>query len=229
MRGGANRASIARMTAPPAHAPRRPRETPTGAKPAGAHPVVGQYDVARADIVTASDLVRHFGLWQERAARTPVYVMFRGRPRLVLTSIEVMETLVAPHVPDRAVQAPDATALLDLVRDMIVIAGADLRITATSRTARAYFGEAVAPGLSLDTLVPIPSREALMKTLRHVVAAGVSQTIDLPSPRRIGGILTLHLDPHRHGVAARIEDITAPAPPAASPVATCPALPLKDA
>lgn len=220
----ANRASTAVMTAPPAHAPR-----PSGTPEVGALPVIGRHDVARADIVTASDLVRHFGLWQERATRTPVYVMFRGRPRLVLTSIEVMETLVAPHVPDREVQAPDATALLDLVRDMIVIAGPDLRITATSRTARAYFGEAVAPGISIDTLVPIPAREALLKTLRHVVAAGVVQTIDLPSPRRKGGILTLQVDPHRRGVMLRIEDITAPAAPHPPHRSPFPAIPLKDA
>ncbi|KQS04648.1 hypothetical protein ASG11_10620 [Sphingomonas sp. Leaf357] len=178
------------MSAPPAHAPRT--------------------DVTRSEIVTASELVRHFGLWQERAARTPVYVMFRGRPRLVLTSIEVMEALVAPHIPDREIQGPDSTALLDLIRDMVVIADADLRITATSRTARAFFGERVAPGISLDTLVPIPSRETLLKTLRHVLAAGVAQIVDLPSPRRAGGLLTLTIEPHRRGVAVRIEDVTAP-------------------
>ena len=178
------------MSAPPAHTPRD--------------------DVARADIVTASDLVRHFGLWQDRAARTPVYVMFRGRPRLVLLSIEVMEALVAPHVPTREIQGPDSTALLDLIRDMVVIADADLRITATSRTARAYFGEGVAAGISLDTLVPIPARDILLKTLRHVMAAGVTQIVDLPSPRRAGGLLTLTIEPHRRGVALRIEDVTAP-------------------
>ena len=186
------------MSAPPAHRSRID---------------IAPNDVARADIVTASELVRHFGEWQERAARAPVYVMFRGRPRLVLTSIEVMEALVAPHVPDREVQGPDSTALLDLIRDMVVIADAELRISATSCTARTYFGEAVAPGISLDTLVPIASRDTLLKTLRHVMATGVTQIVDLPSPRRARGLLTLTTVPHRRGVAVRIEDITAPTAP----------------
>ncbi|WP_169542551.1 hypothetical protein [Sphingomonas baiyangensis] len=30
--------------------------------------------------VTASDLVRRFGTWQERALARPVFVMRRGRP-----------------------------------------------------------------------------------------------------------------------------------------------------
>ena len=50
-------------------------------------------------IVTSSDLVRHFGLWQERAARAPLYILHRGRPRFVLTSIETMDALCATHTP----------------------------------------------------------------------------------------------------------------------------------
>lgn len=170
-------------------------------------------DAPRSEIVTASELVRHFGLWQERAARAPVYVMFRGRPRLVLTSIEVMEALLAPHMPERDIQGPDSAALLDLIRDMVVIADADLRVVAASRTARAYFGAGVAAGVSADTLVPVGARDVLLKTLRHVVAAGVAQTVDLPSPRRAGGLLTLTVEPHRRGIAMLVQDITAPPPP----------------
>jgi len=184
------------MSAPPAHAPRV------------ANSDVGRTDVPRADIVTASDLVRHFGLWQERAARAPVYVMFRGRPRLVLTSIEVMEALVAPHVLDRDIQTPDAVALLDLIRDMVVVADADLCIAATSRTARHYFGTGVGLGLSIETLVPIPARDMLLRTVRHVIAAGIAQTVDVPSPRRTGGLLTMTIEPHHRGVAVRIEDVS---------------------
>ena len=126
--------------------------------------------------------------------------MFRGRPRLVLTSVEMMEALLAPHLPERDAAALDAAALLDLVRDMVVIADADLRILAASRTARAYFSDAVAPGAPADALVLPAGREALLKTLRHVVAAGVAQTINLASPRS-GGLLALTIEPHRRGVA----------------------------
>ena len=165
-------------------------------------------DAPRADIVTASDLVRHFGLWQERAARAPVYVMFRGRPRLVLTSIEVMEALVAPHIPDREVQGPDTTALLDLIRDMVIIADSELRIACASRTARAYFGENVTPGISAEVIVPVAAREPLLRVLHHVQSSGAAQTLDLPSPRHANRLLTITIEPHRRGIAMLVQDIT---------------------
>ncbi len=64
-----------------------------------------------SNVVTASDLVRHFGVWQERANRESVYVLHRGRPRFVLTSVEIMQTLCAPH----GGMLPGA-ALADLLR-----------------------------------------------------------------------------------------------------------------
>lgn len=188
------------MSAPPTHMPRGDTPVPT--------------DGVRADIVTASELVRHFGLWQERAARAPVYVMFRGRPRLVLTSIEVMEALVAPHVPNHDLSGPDSTALLDLIRDMVIVTDADLRVAATSRTARAYFAESVAVGVSADVLVPVPSRNVLLRALRHVQASGVAQTLDLPSLRGDKRVLTLTIEPHRRGVALLVQDVTMPEAPA---------------
>ena len=198
------------MTAQPLHAPR---------------PEHARSHAPRAELVTASELVRHFGLWQERASQAPVYVLFRGRPRLVLTSIEVMEALLAPHLPERDTPALDAAALLDLVRDMVVIADADLRILAASRTARGYFSEAVAPGAALDALVPSGARDVLLNTLRHVRAAAVAQTVDLPSPRPGGGLLTLTIEPHRRAVAVLAVDITAspaPLPPRAPDAAQPP-------
>lgn len=47
----------------------------------------------RDDVTTASNLVRRFGMWRERAAREPVYILHRGRPRLVLASVEFVEML----------------------------------------------------------------------------------------------------------------------------------------
>jgi hypothetical protein len=164
-------------------------------------------DRPRADTVTASDLVRQFGVWQERASQAPVYILFRGRPRLVLTSIDVMEALLAPHLPNPETQGPDVGALLDLIRDMVVIADGDLRIAAASRTARAYFGSAVAPGVSADVLVPTAARTPLLRALRHVQSSGVAQTLDLPSPREPDRLLLVTIEPHRSGVALLVQDV----------------------
>lgn len=52
------------------------------------------------DTTTASDLVRRFGHWSERAVREPVYVLHRGRPRFVLASIEFIKMLCRPREGD---------------------------------------------------------------------------------------------------------------------------------
>ena len=57
-------------------------------------------------MVTASDLVRHFGTWRERALRAPVYILHRGRPRLILASVELIEMLCRPQEASDGDAAP---------------------------------------------------------------------------------------------------------------------------
>lgn len=158
-----------------------------------------------AEIVTASQFVRRFGHWQQRAQRSPVYILFRGRPRLVLTSIEVMEALLAPHLASRQ-RGLDPAALLDLIRDIVVVTDAALRVIAASRTARAYFGHGVAPGAGAGMLVPAPDRQRLQRALRDVQSGGAALTVDLPAPRDPDRLLTITIEPHHGGVALLVRD-----------------------
>ena len=153
-------------------------------------------------LVTSSDLVRHFGLWQERAVRAPLYILHRGRPRFVLTSIETMDALCAAHVPDAppAADGIDATALLDGVRDMVIVADRDGTITAASRAARAHFGAAVAPGTAIDSVAPPSARAFLTDAIRRVLSFGIGDRLDIPSAVRKGRMLTLAIEPAGPGV-----------------------------
>lgn len=162
-------------------------------------------------LVTSSDLVRHFGLWQERAARAPLYILHRGRPRFVLTSIETMDALCAPHAPPpapRAATGIDATALLDGMRDLVVIADHYGIVTASSRTARAHFGAAVAPGAAVDSVAPPSARAFLTDAIRRVLASGIGDRLDIPSATREGRMLTLAIEPAGSGVALFAQDGT---------------------
>ena len=162
-------------------------------------------------LVTSSDLVRHFGLWQERAARAPLYILHRGRPRFVLTSIETMDALCAAHAPDAAAPAAaaiDATALLDGMRDLVVLAAGDGTIIASSRTARAHFGATVAPGAAIDGVAPLSARAFLTDAIRRVLASGIGDRLDIPSAAREGRMLTLAIEPAGTGVALFAQDGT---------------------
>ncbi|WP_034161208.1 PAS domain-containing protein [Sphingomonas sp. ERG5] len=165
-------------------------------------------DPPRDHIVTASDLVRHFGVWQERAIRSPVYILHRGRPRLILTSIDVMDALCAPHAVGAGGNDMGSTALLDSVDDMVILADQDLRVTAASRSARSYFGTAVDPGHPIDAVGPDAARQFLAEAIHRVAASGLAETLDLPSIRYHNRSLAIAIQPHPGGVALFVHDVT---------------------
>ena len=160
-------------------------------------------------LVTSSDLVRHFGLWQERAARAPLYILHRGRPRFVLTSIETMNALCAVHTPDATAPASDgidATALLDGMLDLVLVSDADGSIIASSRAARAHFGPTVAIGAAIDTVAPLSTRAVLTDAIRRVLDSGVGNHLDIPSAVRTARMLTLAIEPAGAGVVLFARD-----------------------
>lgn len=160
-------------------------------------------------LVTSSALVRHFGLWQERAARAPVYVLHRGRPRLVLTSIETMEALCAPHAADDgAPPGIDTTALLDTVSDIVLIADKNGSILASSRVARVHFGTLAQTGAPLLGIAAAAARPFLADAIRRAMALGVGDRLEIPSAAREARMLSLAIEPLRHGVVLFAQDGT---------------------
>lgn len=157
-------------------------------------------------MVTASDLVRHFGVWQERAARAPVYIMHRGRPRHVLTSIDVMNALCAPHESSDAGPARPVEALLDFTTDQLLLTDEALRVTAISLPARRLFAGDARPGVSLDRLVAVPIQPLLVDAARRVIASGTPETLDVTIDRYPGRRYDATLAPHGDGLAILLAD-----------------------
>lgn len=164
-------------------------------------------------LVTASDLVRHFGVWQERAARAPLYILHRGRPRLVLTSIETMDALCAAHALP-ATHAPayapaaeiDAGQLLDAIGDLVLVVDAHGAILASSRPARAHFGALARQGAPVEAIVPSSLRATFAATIRQVIDWGVAAQLKTASAAREGRSLLLTLEPAGCGVAVIASD-----------------------
>lgn len=160
-------------------------------------------------LVTASELVRHFGVWQERAARAPLYILHRGRPRLVLTSIATMDALCAAQPPAPAPMAViDASPLLDAIGDLVLVVDPQGAILASSRAARAYFGPLARSGAPIDAIVPAPLRAALTAAIRHVIEWGVGDRLETASAAREGRSLSLTIEPAGRGVAVIANDVT---------------------
>ncbi|WP_010185784.1 hypothetical protein [Sphingomonas sp. PAMC 26605] len=157
--------------------------------------------------VTASDLVRHFGVWQERAARAPLYILHRGRPRFVLTTIETMDALCAAHpAAPPAAAVIDATPVLDAIGDLVLLADAEGGILASSRTARAYFGALARPGAPVVAIAPSTVRARLTAVIRHVIDRGIGERLEIASAARTARILLLTIEPAGRGVAVIAQD-----------------------
>ncbi len=157
--------------------------------------------------VTASDLVRHFGIWQDRAARAPVYILHRGRPRLVLTSVDVMDALCAPHA-DRPEGSGQLEALLDVIESIVVLLDADHRVLAASHGARGYFGDAVRAGAPLSGLASAGD-DLLGAAVVRVAASGLSETIEARSPRFGDRLLAYVIDCGPSGCIIQVRDTSA--------------------
>ncbi|TPG43331.1 hypothetical protein EAH79_06005 [Sphingomonas koreensis] len=163
-------------------------------------------DAAATQMVTASTLVRQFGLWQERAARAPVYILHRGRPRLVLTSTDLMQALCTADRTDEA--DGDGEALLGSIRELVLILDDQLRITRISAGARAYYATESGLGATLDQLSPGPATAFMIEIAHRVIERGVAETVEIESARRPGRRLSVDVLPWRSGVAMFGHDIT---------------------
>ncbi|MBY8827651.1 hypothetical protein [Hephaestia mangrovi] len=163
------------------------------------HPAAGD-----AQTVTASALVRQFGLWQERAARAPVYILHRGRARLALTSVELMEAMCAPSRPEEDI----GDTLLDTIGDIVVIVDAALAIARTSAAARQYFSIGNDTGIPLAQLAPGPATDFLVETAARVIARGAAETIEIVSSRRSNRLLSMTIQPWARGAALFAHDVT---------------------
>lgn len=134
--------------------------------------------------VTASELVRQFGLWQERALQQPVFVLRRGRPSLVLTSLDLMRRLCAPH--DAPAAEPLAALLLDALRESVLLVDAGGRIEQLNRAARiAFAGGAAAVGQPLAHLLPDAVAHFLLDLAERARRGGTAETAEIAVRERL--------------------------------------------
>ena len=160
----------------------------------------------REHSVTASELVRQFGVWQNRAMRAPVYIFNRGHPRFVLAAVELIEELCAPYR-----EAQDGThlaPLLDALPEIVVLLDDKHCITATSAAARSYFGAGARIGNPVEAIEASIARGFLEAAVRRVAATGLIDTIELPSPSYLGRALAVMIAPQPFGIALIARDAT---------------------
>jgi len=157
--------------------------------------------------VTASDLVRHFGIWQDRAARAPVYILHRGRARHVLTSIDLMQALCAPHASDTSdADQRRLLTLLTMISDLCLLIDDGLRVTAASTAAQQYLAGDMAPGTPLARLAHGVTAKLLADAAHRVLATGHAEQVEFVAARYPGRRLDCQLRPFPGGLALIARD-----------------------
>jgi hypothetical protein len=132
-------------------------------------------DFLPRQMVTSSDLVRHFGHWQDRAAREPVYILHRGRPRFVLTAIDIMNALCT-HSVDQIALAEAMAATGGIVAARI---DRDGFVEAPDSVLADFLGQPLHAlhALPFADLFDANSRKAVARAVAAVTAGGGPESL----------------------------------------------------
>ena len=159
--------------------------------------------------VTAAELVRHFGRWQEQALLKPIHITNHGRDRLVLLSLA---SYAALRTRGGAID-PEAMAceiLLDQLAEGFISFDAGLRVTAINPVAAAYFKvmRAEMIGEKLFERIEGMRRSLIHGHLNRALQSGEIAAFDIPSAAFPGRWLHVRTFPHGRGAACLLRDIS---------------------
>ncbi|MBU1376677.1 MAG: PAS domain-containing protein [Alphaproteobacteria bacterium] len=162
------------------------------------------------ETVSAADLRRNFGVWQERAFSAPVVVARHGKPRLVLTSAEHYFTNGAGKEEPLDLVQNAIAAIPEHSSEGLLVLDRDLRVLAVNRVFEDMVGRHAARlvGQCWEDLFPEATTSLVGDQFRHVLRTGASVQFETPSMMADGRQYALSVFPHEHGVAALIMNRT---------------------
>ena len=135
--------------------------------------------------VTSAEVVRNFGTWQDKVVRNPVVVTNHGRPRCVLLSTELFDSMMSDGAPtdsaDRS--ALEHAVLTERMDDGFLALDADLKIVSSNAVGAMMLScpRELLIGTSLLDILPTirggPAESQLRRTIRsgedgHFFTAG---------------------------------------------------------
>lgn len=160
--------------------------------------------------VTAGEISRNFGQWQDTALSGPVIVTHHGRPRVVMVSAEhyaagaLAEGEGFDH--DSAVQAVESAraSILGHMSEAFIALDSDLRITAVNSVFEDLKGIAAAQlvGAAWMDVFNAPSQTLTGEQFRRVLRTGETVEFESESAVRKGRCYAIRAFPYAGGVAA---------------------------
>lgn len=169
--------------------------------------MAAQGDAEKRETVTAAEVIRNFGYWQQKALLNPLVVTHHGRARVMLISTEHYGALTAPALAD-ARQGGHLEALLANSAEGFVLADANLDVLDANKLALDWLGVTLdqIEGRAAHYLCKVEN--LLFATMmRRVLHSGEALSYEMVSTRA-GKRLKVHSYPFGNCVASVFTDIT---------------------
>ena len=163
--------------------------------------------------VSAAEITRNFGMWQDRAAQGPLVVTHHGRPRVMMLAVEQYEELSeraggAAAGLSEELEAARLSVVLGQIGTAFAAFDAALHFVRVNAVAVAHFGlpEERLIGHTPEEL--FTGREAMLGGhLREALRTGEEMQVDLPAGPGGDRLLRMRLFPYPGGVAATFRNV----------------------
>lgn len=169
-------------------------------------------DIPSGQIVTATDLVRHFAAHSRRALNEPVHIMNHGNISLSLISTELFRQLSSEQmqVPDDSRLAAKLDVLLDLIPTQVILVDHELKLIRINLAARRRIevSEEEVRGLPLPQILNELIHHFSMRRLERVRDTGVLEEFELTPSDQSSLVYRVRIIPLLKGFALLADEIT---------------------
>lgn len=167
------------------------------------------------DSVTAAEIIRNFGYWQQQALTKPLTVTHHGRARVLLISADEYEKLRANGAPAEANAAadplqPKLTAVLDNMAEGFILVDKSLRLVEINRVAEAFYGldRTSLVGQSLAEIFPDSTHAFIVDWVMRVLRTGEIATFETSSFAHPDRKISARVFPIRDQIAIVFQNIS---------------------
>lgn len=172
------------------------------------HPRDSDTDLSQpTHIVTASALVRNFGAWQDRAMTAPVYILKRGRARLVMLAADLIEQLGTSSRPPADEWAGERQPLLDAMREVVILLDPERRVRFANNAAMGWFS-AGGVGDPIERLLPPGLSGFMTDLISRVERSGLRDHVEISLDESGSRQLAMTIAPLAQGVALIGHDVS---------------------
>lgn len=168
------------------------------------------------EAVTAAEIIRNFGYWQQQALTHPITITHHGRARVLLISADEYERLrqagSAPERPGTG-QPPGrvhASLLLENMAEGFILVGRDMRILDMNSVAAAFSGvdRDGMMGRGAAELFPANVQSVIMERIQRVLRTGEASQMEATSALHGDRIMNLRIFPAAENVGLLFTNIT---------------------